>query len=192
MAGLVRPSTPCFAQWPKGVDARHKAGHDEVTGGVASCGVTTGIGAVIYTAKVEPGRQCRGVRARRHRPQRDPGRAHGRAPDKIIGVDLNPGRARLARKFGMTHFVNPEEVQGDRRSGASGRTDRRRRRLFLRVHRQGRRSNASGAGMMHKGRASRSSSARAERGKRSADGCFSWSGDGVSGRAGRSVVTWAH
>ena len=42
------------------------------------CGVTTGIGAVINTAKVEPGAQCGGVRPRRHRPQRDPGRAYGR------------------------------------------------------------------------------------------------------------------
>jgi S-(hydroxymethyl)glutathione dehydrogenase/alcohol dehydrogenase len=31
----------------------------------------------------------------------------------IIGVDLNPQRELLARKFGMTHFVNPKDVQGD-------------------------------------------------------------------------------
>ena len=31
----------------------------------------------------------------------------------IVGVDLNPSREALARKFGMTHFVNPKEVQGD-------------------------------------------------------------------------------
>ncbi len=42
------------------------------------CGVTTGIGAVIYTAKVEVGLEGGGVRARRHRPECDPGRAHGR------------------------------------------------------------------------------------------------------------------
>ena len=42
------------------------------------CGVTTGIGAVINTAKVEAGRQRRGVRPGRHRPQRRPGRADGR------------------------------------------------------------------------------------------------------------------
>ena len=43
------------------------------------CGVTTGIGAVINTAKVEPGRERRGVRARRNRSQRRSRRAHGRA-----------------------------------------------------------------------------------------------------------------
>jgi S-(hydroxymethyl)glutathione dehydrogenase/alcohol dehydrogenase len=33
--------------------------------------------------------------------------------DKIIGVDINPGRKAMAEKFGMTHFVNPKEVEGD-------------------------------------------------------------------------------
>ncbi|MGF1520598.1 MAG: S-(hydroxymethyl)glutathione dehydrogenase/class III alcohol dehydrogenase [Nodosilinea sp.] len=76
------------------------------------CGVTTGIGAVINTAKVEPGANvvvfglggiglnvlqgCRMVGA-----------------NKIIGVDINPSRRELAEKFGMTHFVNPKEVEGD-------------------------------------------------------------------------------
>jgi S-(hydroxymethyl)glutathione dehydrogenase / alcohol dehydrogenase len=76
------------------------------------CGVTTGIGAVINTAKVEPGANvvvfglggiglnviqgCRIVGA-----------------DRIIGVDINPARQPLAEKFGMTHFVNPKEVAGD-------------------------------------------------------------------------------
>src|SRR5882672_11241367 len=76
------------------------------------CGVTTGIGAVINTAKVEPGANvvifglggiglnviqgCRMVGA-----------------DMIVGVDLNPKRETLARKFGLTHFVNPTEVEGD-------------------------------------------------------------------------------
>jgi S-(hydroxymethyl)glutathione dehydrogenase/alcohol dehydrogenase len=76
------------------------------------CGVTTGIGAVINTAKVKPGSNvvvfglggiglnvvqgCRMVGA-----------------DKIIGVDLNPARRALAEKFGMTHFVNPKDVEGD-------------------------------------------------------------------------------
>jgi S-(hydroxymethyl)glutathione dehydrogenase / alcohol dehydrogenase len=76
------------------------------------CGVTTGIGAVINTAKVEPGSNavifglggiglnviqgCRLVGA-----------------DMIVGVDINAGRKALAEKFGMTHFVNPSEVQGD-------------------------------------------------------------------------------
>jgi S-(hydroxymethyl)glutathione dehydrogenase/alcohol dehydrogenase len=53
----------------------------------------------------------------------------------IIGVDLNPAREALARKFGMTHFVNPKEV-GGRPRRAPRRAHRRRRRLQLRVHRQ--------------------------------------------------------
>ncbi|WP_273845726.1 S-(hydroxymethyl)glutathione dehydrogenase/class III alcohol dehydrogenase [Rubrobacter calidifluminis] len=76
------------------------------------CGVTTGIGAVINTAKVEPGANvvvfglggiglnviqgCRMVGA-----------------DMIVGVDINPAKRELAERFGMTHFVNPNEVEGD-------------------------------------------------------------------------------
>jgi S-(hydroxymethyl)glutathione dehydrogenase / alcohol dehydrogenase len=76
------------------------------------CGVTTGVGAVINTAKVEPGANvvvfglggiglnviqgCRMVGA-----------------GMIVGVDINPAREALGRKFGMTHFVNPKEVKGD-------------------------------------------------------------------------------
>src|SRR5262245_42897809 len=76
------------------------------------CGVTTGIGAVINTAKVAAGdnvvvfglggiglnvvQACRMVGANR-----------------IVGVDLNPARRALAEKLGMTHFVNPKEVEGD-------------------------------------------------------------------------------
>src|SRR5215467_8249525 len=76
------------------------------------CGVTTGIGAVINTAKVEPGANvvvfglggiglnviqgCRMVGA-----------------NMIVGVDINPGRRGMAEKFGMTHFVNPKEVEDD-------------------------------------------------------------------------------
>jgi len=76
------------------------------------CGVTTGIGAVIFTAKVEPGAKvvvfglggiglnviqgCRLVGA-----------------DMIVGVDLNPAKRAIAEQFGMTHFVNPKEVEGD-------------------------------------------------------------------------------
>lgn len=76
------------------------------------CGVTTGIGAVINTAKVEPGANvivfglggiglnviqgCRLVGA-----------------NLIVGVDINPARRQMAEKFGMTHFVNPKEVEGD-------------------------------------------------------------------------------
>ena len=76
------------------------------------CGVTTGIGAVINTAKVEAGANvvvfglggiglnvvqgCRMVGA-----------------DKIIGVDINPSKKALAEKLGLTHFVNPKDVEGD-------------------------------------------------------------------------------
>jgi S-(hydroxymethyl)glutathione dehydrogenase / alcohol dehydrogenase len=76
------------------------------------CGVTTGIGAVVNTAKVEPGSNvvifglggiglnviqgCRMVGA-----------------DRIVGVDINPHKKPLAEKFGMTHFVNPNEVEED-------------------------------------------------------------------------------
>ena len=76
------------------------------------CGVTTGIGAVINTAKVEPGANVvvfglGGIGLNVVQGARMVG-AH-----KIIGVDLNPKRKALAEKFGMTHFVNPKEVGGD-------------------------------------------------------------------------------
>lgn len=76
------------------------------------CGVTTGIGAVIFTARVEAGAKvvvfglggiglnviqgCRMVGA-----------------DMIVGVDLNEGKRAIAQQFGMTHFVNPKTVEGD-------------------------------------------------------------------------------
>src|SRR6202012_2997845 len=70
------------------------------------CGVTTGIGAVIFTAKVEAGANVVvfglggiGLNV-----------IHG---DKIVGVDINPAREGLAGKFGLTHFVNPKEVRGE-------------------------------------------------------------------------------
>jgi S-(hydroxymethyl)glutathione dehydrogenase/alcohol dehydrogenase len=76
------------------------------------CGVTTGIGAVIYTAKVEPGANVvvfglGGIGLNVLQGARMAG------ADKIIGVDINPGREAIARQFGMTHFVNPKTVQGD-------------------------------------------------------------------------------
>ena len=76
------------------------------------CGVTTGIGAVIYTAKAEVG--CKavvfglgGIGLNVIQGLRLAG------ADMIVGVDLNPARETMARKFGMTHFVNPSEVEGD-------------------------------------------------------------------------------
>ena len=76
------------------------------------CGVTTGIGAVINTAQVEPGANCvvfglGGIGLNVIQGLRLVG------ADVIVGVDLNPAKAPLATKFGMTHFVNPSEVEGD-------------------------------------------------------------------------------
>jgi len=76
------------------------------------CGVTTGIGAVINTAKVEPGANVvvfglGGIGLNVIQGARIAG------ADKIVGVDLNPKKKALAEQFGMTHFVNPAEVQGD-------------------------------------------------------------------------------
>src|ERR1700750_2306002 len=76
------------------------------------CGVTTGIGAVINTAKVEPGARVvvfglGGIGLNVLQGARLAG------ADMIVGVDLNPRRREMAEKFGMTHFVNPAAVQGD-------------------------------------------------------------------------------
>jgi S-(hydroxymethyl)glutathione dehydrogenase / alcohol dehydrogenase len=71
------------------------------------CGVTTGIGAVLNTAKVEPGANVAvfglgGIGLNVVQGARLAG------ADMIVGVDINPAREALARKFGMTHFVNPQ------------------------------------------------------------------------------------
>ncbi|MFL5105436.1 MAG: S-(hydroxymethyl)glutathione dehydrogenase/class III alcohol dehydrogenase [Xanthobacteraceae bacterium] len=71
------------------------------------CGVTTGIGAVINTAKVEPGANVvvfglGGIGLNVVQGAKMAG------ANMIVGVDLNPAREALARKFGMTHFVNPK------------------------------------------------------------------------------------
>src|SRR6187549_1851155 len=76
------------------------------------CGVTTGIGAVINTAKVEPGANVvvfglGGIGLNVIQGARLAG------ANMIVGVDLNASRKSLAEKFGMTHFVNPKEVEGD-------------------------------------------------------------------------------
>ena len=76
------------------------------------CGVTTGIGAVINTAKVEPGANVvvfglGGIGLNVIQGARLAG------ANMIVGVDLNPKRKPLAEQFGMTHFVNPKEVEGD-------------------------------------------------------------------------------
>src|ERR1700723_1969062 len=76
------------------------------------CGVTTGVGAVINTAKVEPGANVvvfglGGIGLNVVQGARLAG------ADMIVGVDTNPAREKLARQFGMTHFVNPKELKGD-------------------------------------------------------------------------------
>ena len=76
------------------------------------CGVTTGVGAVIFTAKVKPGARVvvfglGGIGLNVIQGARLAG------ADMIIGVDINPARKALAEKLGMTHFVNPKEVQED-------------------------------------------------------------------------------
>ena len=76
------------------------------------CGVTTGIGAVVYTAKVWPGANVvvfglGGIGLNVIQGARMVG------ADKIIGVDLNPAKAEMAKRFGMTHFINPDEVGRD-------------------------------------------------------------------------------
>jgi S-(hydroxymethyl)glutathione dehydrogenase/alcohol dehydrogenase len=76
------------------------------------CGVTTGIGAVINTAKVQSGDNVivfglGGIGLNVIQGARMVG------ANMIVGIDLNPGRKAIAEKFGMTHFVNPDEVEGD-------------------------------------------------------------------------------
>jgi S-(hydroxymethyl)glutathione dehydrogenase/alcohol dehydrogenase len=76
------------------------------------CGVTTGIGAVLNTAKVEPGAKCvvfglGGIGLNVIQGLRLAG------ADMIIGVDVNNGKKQWGERFGMTHFVNPKELGGD-------------------------------------------------------------------------------
>jgi len=76
------------------------------------CGVTTGVGAVLWTAKVEPGSTVvvfglGGIGLNVIQGAKLVGAS------KIIGVDLNPARQAIAEKFGMTDFVNPQAIEGD-------------------------------------------------------------------------------
>lgn len=89
---------------------RHDAPFDKVC--LIGCGVTTGLGAVVNTAKVEPGANVvvfglGGVGLNVIQGAKMVG------ANMIIGVDLNPAKRALAEKFGMTHFVNPQEIDGD-------------------------------------------------------------------------------
>ena len=74
------------------------------------CGVTTGVGAVLFTAKVEAGANVvvfglGGIGLNVIQGAKMVG------ADKIIGIDLNPAREAMARRFGMTHFINPKQVE---------------------------------------------------------------------------------
>ncbi|MGO9475110.1 MAG: S-(hydroxymethyl)glutathione dehydrogenase/class III alcohol dehydrogenase [Rhodomicrobium sp.] len=76
------------------------------------CGVTTGVGAVVFTAKAEPGANCAvfglgGIGLNVVQGLKMVG------ADKIIGVDINPAKEQWGRRFGMTHFVNPKTLDGD-------------------------------------------------------------------------------
>jgi len=75
------------------------------------CGVTTGVGAVLFTARVEAGANVvvfglGGIGLNVIQGARMVG------ADRIIGIDINPAREAMARRFGMTHFINPKEVPG--------------------------------------------------------------------------------
>ena len=76
------------------------------------CGVTTGVGAVVNTAKVEPGANVvvfglGGIGLNVIQGARLAG------ADRIIGVDINASKEEWGRRFGMTHFVNPKTIEGD-------------------------------------------------------------------------------
>ncbi|MBL4537477.1 S-(hydroxymethyl)glutathione dehydrogenase/class III alcohol dehydrogenase [Oceanicaulis sp.] len=77
------------------------------------CGVTTGVGAVIFTAGVEPGANVAvfglgGIGLNVIQAARMVG------ADKIIGIDINPAKRAHAEKFGMTDFINPNEIGMDK------------------------------------------------------------------------------
>src|SRR6201999_992748 len=76
------------------------------------CGVTTGVGAVVNTAGVEPGANVvvfglGGIGLNVIQGAKMVGAS------KIIGVDINPAREEWGRRFGMTDFVNPKQIEGD-------------------------------------------------------------------------------
>jgi S-(hydroxymethyl)glutathione dehydrogenase/alcohol dehydrogenase len=86
------------------------------------CGVTTGVGAVVNTAKVTPGSNVvvfglGGIGLNVIQGARMVG------ADKIVGVDINDSKEEWGRRFGMTHFVNPKKVSGDIVQHLVGLTD---------------------------------------------------------------------
>ena len=89
---------------------REDAPFDKVC--LIGCGVTTGLGAVVNTAKVEPGANVvvfglGGIGLNVIQGAKMVGAS------KIVGVDINPSKRALAEHYGMTHFVNPKEIEGD-------------------------------------------------------------------------------
>ena len=89
---------------------REDAPFDKVC--LIGCGVTTGLGAVVNTAKVEPGSNVvvfglGGIGLSVIQGAKMVGAS------KIVGVDINPSKRALAEDYGMTHFVNPKEIDGD-------------------------------------------------------------------------------
>ena len=155
------------------------------------CGVTTGIGAVINTAKVEPGAKCivfglGGIGLNVIQGLRLAG------ADMIIGVDVNPDKKKWGERFGMTHFVNPKEIGGDlvpvprQHDQDAGRPDRRRR-LHVRLHRQHHRDAPGARGLPSRlGPVDHHRRRPGRRGDR-ARGRSSWSPAGC-GRAPRSAA----
>ena len=160
------------------------------------CGVTTGIGAVINTAKVEPGANVvvfglGGIGLNVIQGARMVG------ANMIVGVDINPARA-AGRKVRHDPLRQPEG--GRRRPGAvSGRPDQGRRRLQLRVHRQ-RRADAPGAGVLPQGLGRIGDHRRGRRGAEIATRPFQlvtgrvWKGTAFGGARGRTdvpkIVDW--
>ena len=163
------------------------------------CGVTTGIGAVIYTAKVWPGANVAvfglgGIGLNVIQGARMVG------ADKIIGIDLNPGQARHGREVRHDAFHQPG--RGRPRQGGAGdrRPHRRRRRLLLRVHRQRRTSCARRWNAAIAAGARASSSASPASGQEIATRPFQlvtgrvWRGTAFGGARGRTdvpkIVDW--
>jgi S-(hydroxymethyl)glutathione dehydrogenase/alcohol dehydrogenase len=143
------------------------------------CGVTTGIGAVINTARVEAGANAvvfglGGIGLNVIQGLRLVGAS------KIIGVDINQRRKALAERFGMTHFVNPKEVGGDLVQHLVSLTDGGADYSFECV---------GNVDLMRQALecCHRSSSALPAPGRKSRRGRFSWS-PGACGRARRSAA----
>ena len=161
------------------------------------CGVTTGVGAVVNTAKVTPGSNVvvfglGGIGLNVIQGARMVG------ADKIIGVDLNDSKEEWGRRFGMTHFVNPKKVDGDIVQHLVD-ADRWRRRLHLRLHRQHHR-DAPGAGSLSSRLGRSVVIGVAEAGKEIATRPFQlvtgrvWKGTAFGGARGRTdvpkIVDW--